>query len=68
MLLERFTAVVLTDDEGSGDCWVFVRPRTRNAFQWRRDFPCGDHAPQPKVVEHAVRINKKEWQDVIASA
>jgi hypothetical protein len=48
VLLERFTAVVLTDDEGSGDCWVFVRPRTRNAFQWRRDFPCGDHAPPAK--------------------
>ena len=59
--------VLLTDDEGSGDCWGFRPSRTRNAFQWRRDFPCDDHAPQPKVVEYALRINKKEWQDVIAS-
>ena len=34
MLLERFTAVVLlTDDEGSGDCWVFVRPERETRFR-----------------------------------
>ena len=45
----------------------FRPSRTRNAFQWRRDFPCDNDVPQPKGCRLAVRINKKEWQDVIAS-